>query len=43
MSWNGYPYHVRNSVIKGLKTNQHRNKTKKEEGNRKSFAYSFHI
>ena len=35
MSWNGYPCHVRNSVIKRLKSNQQRNETNKEEDNRK--------
>ena len=35
MSWNGYPFHVRNSLIKRLKSNQERNETDKEEGNRK--------
>ena len=35
MSWNGYPSHVRNSVIKikCLKSNQQRNVTNKEEDN----------
>ena len=33
MSWNGYPSHVRNSVIKCLKSNQQRNETNKEEDN----------
>ena len=35
MSWNGYPSHIRNSVIKRLKSNQQRNETNKEEDNRK--------
>ena len=35
MSWNGYPCHVCNSVIKRLKSNQQRNETNKEEDNRK--------
>ena len=35
MSWKCYPSHVRNSVIKRLKTNQQRNKTNKEEDDRK--------
>ena len=35
MSWNGHPSHVRNLVIKRLKSNQQRNETNKEEGNRK--------
>ena len=40
MSWNDYPSHVRNSVIKRLKTNQQRNETNKEEDNRKiQFLY----
>ena len=43
MSWNGYPSHVLDSVIKRLKTNQQRNKTNKEEDNRKIIGYSFQI
>ena len=35
ISWNGYPSHVHNSVIKRLKTNQQRNETNKEEDDRK--------
>ena len=35
MSWNGYPSHVRNLVIKRLKSNQQRNETNKDEDNRK--------
>ena len=35
MSWNGYPSHVRKSVIKRLKSNQQRNETNKKEDNRK--------
>ena len=31
MSWNDYLSHVRNSVVKRLKTNQQRNKTNKED------------
>ena len=40
-SWNGYPSHVCNSLIKRLKTNQQRNKTKKEEGNTKIIWLQF--
>ena len=35
MSWNGYPSHIRNLVIKRLKSNQQRNEPNKEEDNRK--------
>ena len=36
MSWNVYPYHIRNSVIKRIsKSNQQRNETNKYEDNRK--------
>ena len=35
MSWNGYPSHVRKSVIKRSKSNQKRNERNKEEDNRK--------
>ena len=40
MSWNGYPSHIRNSVIKRLKTNQQINETKKE-GDRKIIWLQF--
>ena len=33
ISWNGFPSHVRNSVIKRLKSDQERNETNKEEDN----------
>ena len=35
MSWNGYPSHILNSVIKRLKSNQQRNETNKEKDDRK--------
>ena len=41
MSWNGYPFHVRNSVIKRLETNQQRNETNKEEDNIKIIWLQF--
>ena len=41
MSRNGYPSHVRNSVIKRLKTNQQRNETNKEEDNTKMIWLQF--
>ena len=39
MEW--LPFHVRNSVIKRLKTNQQRNETNKEEDNRKIIWLQF--
>ena len=41
MSWNGYPSHVHNLVIKRFKTNQQRNEINKEEGNRKIIWIQF--
>ena len=41
MSWNGYPSHVCNSAIKRLKANQRRNKTSKEEDDRKTIWLQF--
>ena len=35
MSWHYYPSHVRNSVVKRLKSNQQRNEINKEEDDRK--------
>ena len=43
MSSNGYPFHVCNSVIKRLKSNQQRNNTNKEEDNRKNNVVTFSI
>ena len=41
MSWNSYPSHVRNSVVKRLKTNQQRNESNKEEDNREIIWLQF--
>ena len=41
MSQKGYPFHVRNSVIKRFKTNQQRNERNKEEDNRKIIWLQF--
>ena len=41
MSWNGYPFHVRNSVIKRLKSNQQRNETNTEKDEQKIIWLQF--
>ena len=41
MSWNSYRSHVRNSVVKRLKTNQQRNESNKEEDNREIIWLQF--